>query len=166
MFPRSKSGGTVSAVRRIVCISIVVAATLAVVPVVAGAPSPFVTAKVSLNQNVKSLVRGRFTQTVTCRDDCSVIARLFIRPGVARKLGFKRVKKNQRYAIALKQVRLSGDRPTKIRMALGKVAKKHVTKKRLKKLKLRTIQVTGETYASATSSDQRGQSSWITTLRR
>jgi hypothetical protein len=89
-----------------------------------------------------------------------VIARLFISAQVARQLGFKNAKSGQPYAIALKQVKLQADRPTRVRIAPGREAKR-----RLLKWKQR-LQITGATYASSTSSDDRGQANWITTLRR
>jgi hypothetical protein len=126
----------------------------------AGASKPFVTTKVPLNQTLRSLLRGRFAQTVTCRDDCKIIARLFIRAQLARSLGFKRVKEGQPYAIALRQKRLAANRPTVLRIPLGRDAKKRLAKWR------RSVQLTGETYASSTSSKARGQANWIATLRR
>jgi hypothetical protein len=126
----------------------------------AGASTPFVTTKVPLNQTVRSLLKGKFNQSVTCRDDCSIIARIFIKPQIARKLGFKGVKSGQNYAVGLKQVKLSGEKSTRLRMPLGSDAKK-----RLRKWK-KSLQLMGETYASSRSSNNRGQSNWVTTLRR
>jgi hypothetical protein len=125
----------------------------------AGASTPFVTAYAPLNQTVKNLLRGKFRQKVTCRDSCKVIARIFIRPQVARKLGFTGVKSEQPYAVGLKQMTLSESKPTWVPMPLGADAKK-----RLRNWK-GTLQLTGETYASSTSSSQRGQANWITSLR-
>jgi hypothetical protein len=126
----------------------------------AATKEPFVTAKVPLKQTVRKLIRGRFTQTVTCRDSCQVIARVFITAQVARKLGFKGVKAGKPYAIALKQVRLAGEKPTRVRMKLGQEARK-----RLPRWK-QALRLTGETYASSRSSDDRGQATWVTLLRR
>ena len=126
----------------------------------AGATAPLMTVRVPVNQTVKALVRGKFAQTATCRRACKVIARIFISPQVARKLHFTAVKKGVQYAVALKQVRLVGGKPTRISMRLGREARK-----RLPKWK-KTLRLTGETYAEAISSGTRGQSNWVTTLRR
>jgi hypothetical protein len=126
----------------------------------AEASTPFVTAQVRPMSAMTSLLRGRLGQTVTCRESCNVIARIFIRPQVARQLGFKRVTAGQSYAVGLRQVRLASGRPTRVVVALGPDARK-----RLPKWK-RTLQLFGETYAGSTTSDERGQANWVTTLRR
>jgi hypothetical protein len=158
-----RGGARVLFVRRTMAVglTVVVASVLASAAAGAGASKPFVTAKIPLNQTVKTLLRGKFVQKVTCARTCKVIARIFIMPQVARKLQFGRVMAGEPYAIALKQLRLRGEHPTRVRMALGRDAKK-----RLGKWKGRHLQVTGETYASSTSSGARGQANWITLLRR
>jgi hypothetical protein len=126
----------------------------------AGASTPFVTTKVPTNQTVKSLLKGKFHQTVMCRDGCRVIARIFIKPQLARTLGFKGVKSGQNYAVGLKQVNLGGEKPTRVLVPLGADANKRLAKWK------KSLQLMGETYASSTSSHDRGQANWITTLRR
>jgi hypothetical protein len=125
----------------------------------AGATAPLVTVRVPVNQSVKALVRGKFAQTATCRRSCKVIARIFITAQVARKLHFKAVKTGTPYAVALKQVKLAGGKPTRLYMRLGREARK-----RLPKWK-KALRLTGEMYAESVSTRARGQANWVTTLR-
>jgi hypothetical protein len=143
-----------------ICLTLLVLALFAAGGAGAEASTPFVTVNVPLNQTLNKLLRGKFAETVTCRASCTVIARIFIGPTVARKLGFHGVKAGQPYAVGLRQLRLPGKRPTHVGMALGRDAKSRLWKWK------QTLQITGETYASAASSRDRGQANWVTTLRR
>lgn len=126
----------------------------------ASAATPFVTAQVPLDQTVDSLVAGKFTQYVKCQRTCRIKATIFIRPAVARQLGFTNVRAGQKYAIGTKSVRLLGGRRTAIRVIVSDEAKR-----RLPRLK-QDLQLIGEVPAASTTTRVRGQANWVTTLVR
>jgi len=126
----------------------------------AASTSAVVTARIPLNQTVKALVRGKFAQIITCRRSCKVIAEIFIPVQVARKLRFPAVTPGTPYALAHKQVKLAGGKPTRVYMRLGAAARKRLA--RWKK----PLRLTGETRAEWLHTRVRGQASWISVLRQ
>jgi hypothetical protein len=126
----------------------------------AGASSPLVTATAPFNQSVKSLVAGKFYEKAKCKQSCRVTTAIYIRPGVAKKLGFLHVGKSL-YLIGRKTSKLSGG--TTMKRVYVPVSRE--AKKRLPKVKTE-LQVLGQVAAAATTEpSRRGSAGWITTLR-
>lgn len=83
-----------------------------------------VVAKVPLGQSVQDLLNDRFVELVTCRQVCTVTTRAAIRPGVARKLGFKGVVAGKWASIGTASQRLKAKKLTKVTIHLNAQAKK------------------------------------------
>ncbi|HEU5211787.1 MAG TPA: hypothetical protein VFU10_03385 [Gaiellaceae bacterium] len=112
------------------------------------------------NQSVKGLVAGKFYEKAKCTQVCRVTTAIFIRPAVAKKLGFKHVGKAL-YRIGSKTSKLSGGKAmTRVYVPVTREAKTRLAKATTQ------LQVIGQVAATSTSSpSRRGSAGWITALR-
>ncbi len=112
------------------CVPVVLAlvTTLGAAPA-GGTTAPSVTATAPLNQTMKSLLSGKFVETVVCTRACDIRTSVQIRSLVAKKLGFTGVNmKQQGFEIGTNTAHLSAAKPTKVAVTLTPEAKKRLAK--------------------------------------
>lgn len=126
----------------------------------AGAGPSLVTATAPLDQSVKSLVAGTFYESAKCLRACRTTTGIYIRPGVAKTLGFQHVGASL-YLIGRKTSKLpGGTKASRVYVPVSLEARK-----RLAKVKTE-LQVIGRVAATATAAPpRRGSAGWIVALR-
>jgi hypothetical protein len=142
-----------------VLFALVAAAVVTGGPAAWGTTRPLVRVQVPLDQTVRELVRGRFAETLTCTQACSAKTTIYIRAGLAKRLGFKHVS-GKRVAIGSKTVSLSAGRKVNVRIALDASARKLMSKANA------GTQVMGQVVAESSATSRRGAANWITSLAR
>lgn len=124
-----------------------------------GTTRPLVRVQVPLNQTVPRLVRGQFAETLTCTQACSAKTTIYIRAGLAKRLGFKHVS-GKRVAIGSKTVSLSAGRNVNVHIPLNGSARKLMSKANT------GTQVMGQVVVESAATSRKGAANWITSLAR
>jgi hypothetical protein len=132
-----------------------------VVPSIAAAadnPNGFVRDRVTLNQTMADMLKGRFYEEVRCAENCLMATRLVISGQEAADLGFAGAKKGYWFEIGrLENVSLKGGVWTKVHLRLNAKAAARIRESKA------GAHISGQVVASSKESGRHGWASWIRT---
>jgi len=130
-----------------------------VLPALAAAgdnPNGFVRDRVSLNQTMRDMLKGRFYEEVKCAEDCTMDTRLVITGEDALKAGFAGARPGRYFEIGRREnVHLDAGVWTRVYLRLTAKAAVRIREDRI------GLHIAGQVVARSTESGRYGWASWI-----